>query len=96
MLRGIVRTRELPPLRQPSPQQIIVIAVCITVLVTFYSLSELQTLLATSSSNQQPRPSLPGHHDVGAAGYGGGATYVATAAGSAGDMMLQQAHDLAL
>jgi len=49
---------QLSRLKQPTPNQVIIASICITLLVTFYSLSELQGLLA--SHHGQSAGLLPG------------------------------------
>lgn len=52
---------------KPTQQQVIIATVCITVLVTLYSLSELQSLLHTHSGHGGSDTKLPGQQDLGAA-----------------------------
>jgi hypothetical protein len=62
MLQKLTRSSaDLQGLRLPHPQQFIGIAVGITLLVTLFSLHELQTLVAPTEHGGGALASLPGH-----------------------------------
>lgn len=78
MWRNLSRLQQVgrDHLSRPTPNQVIIASICITILVTFYSLSELQGLLA--SHHGQSAGLLPGQE--------GGLANTVVAAGTSGTM----------